>query len=142
DVLHVFADVTGLGERGGIDDAEGDIQHPGKRAGEKGLAGSRWSKQKDVRFFDLYPLEFIIEFRLILAEALVMVVNGDGENLLGVLLADDELIEMVTDDGRRGNLEAGLVGGCRTFGGRATEFLFKDVRADVDAFVAYVNPRP
>ena len=40
DVFHIFTDIAGLGEGGGIDDAEGDIEHACERTGEQGFAGS------------------------------------------------------------------------------------------------------
>jgi hypothetical protein len=40
DVLDVFADVTGFGQRCRVGDAERDVEFPGERAGEQGLAGA------------------------------------------------------------------------------------------------------
>jgi hypothetical protein len=68
-----------------------------------------------------------------------MVVNGDGEHFFGVLLADDEFIEFGQDRRRVGDLEAGFFRGSFAFRGCATEFLFKDVLADVDALVADID---
>ncbi len=54
DVFHVLADVAGLGERGGIDDAERHVEHPGQRAGEQGLAGTGRAEQQDVGLLDFH----------------------------------------------------------------------------------------
>ena len=38
DVLHVLADVTGLGQRGGVGDAKGHVEDLGQRAGQERFA--------------------------------------------------------------------------------------------------------
>ena len=40
DVLDVLADVAGLGQRGRVGDREGDVEHPGQRLGQVGLAAA------------------------------------------------------------------------------------------------------
>ena len=44
DVLDVLADVTGLGERGGVGDGERHVEHPGQRLRQVGLAACRWGR--------------------------------------------------------------------------------------------------
>ena len=44
DVLDVFADVAGLGQRGGVGDGEGHVEDLGEGLGEQGLAASRWGR--------------------------------------------------------------------------------------------------
>ena len=48
DVLDVLADVAGLGERGGVGDRERDVEHPGQRLREVGLAAAGRADQQDV----------------------------------------------------------------------------------------------
>ncbi len=127
DVLDVFADVTGFGERRGVDNRERDRQQLGQRLGEQRLAGAGRPDQHDVR---LGQLDVVPAARLLLdLDPLVVVVDGDGQLPLGPLLADDVLVEELLDLGRRGErrpdaavLEPVVVG--------------DDVVADLDALVA------
>src|SRR3546814_8805617 len=52
DAFNIFADIAGLGQRGGVDHDEWHVESASDRAGEKRFAGSRWADQKDVRFFE------------------------------------------------------------------------------------------
>ena len=128
DVLDVLADVTGLGQRRGVDDRERHRQELGQRLGEQGLAGAGRPDQQDVR---LGQLDVVAAARLLLdLDALVVVVDRDGELLLGLFLADDvfveELLDFLGDRQRRAGsapgLEAVVVG--------------DDVVADLDALIA------
>src|SRR5205085_5853023 len=67
-------------------------------------------------------------------ESLVVVVNGDGQNPLAVLLPDDVLIELRDDLAGRGN-----AGEERLSGAAAALFLFQDRLAQVDTLAADVN---
>ena len=89
-VLDVFADVAGFGERGGVADGERHLQIAGQRAGQQRLAATGRADQQDVR---------LIDFDVVLGvfvqhQPLVVVVDRDGEHLFGVLLADDVFVEM------------------------------------------------
>ena len=69
-------------------------------------------------------------------DALVVVVDGDREDLLGLVLADDVAVELVLDApraGERGRLR--LPTGAR----RLEHLLFDDLLAEVDALVADVH---
>ena len=63
-----------------------------------------------------------------------MIVNGDREGFLGVLLTDAIFVELSLDIGGLGNRDArfGLLGLCR-------KFLIEDVLAKDDAIFANVN---
>ena len=99
DVLDVLADVAGLGERRRVDDREGDREQLGERLREQRLAGAGRADQQDVR---LGQLDVVAAARLLLdLDALVVVVDRDGELLLGPLLADDVLVEELLDFLRR-----------------------------------------
>src|SRR3546814_14254061 len=52
DAFDIFADIAGLGQRGGVDHDEWHVESASDRAGEKRFAGSRWADQKDARFFE------------------------------------------------------------------------------------------
>ena len=69
---------------------------------------------------------------LLVLDAPVVVVDGDGEDLLGLVLADDVVVEEGADLARRGQLfEAELAG--------IGELLLDDLVAEVDALVADVD---
>ena len=99
DVLDVLADIARLGERGGVDDREGHRQQLGERLREQRLAGAGGADQQDVRFREL---DVVAAARLLLdLDPLVVVVDRDGELLLGPFLADDVLVEELLDLLRR-----------------------------------------
>ena len=124
DVFYILADIAGFGEGGGIDNAEGDIEHAGERAGEQGFAGSGGAEQEDVGFFDFHILELVAEAGLVLIEALVVVVDRDREDFFRFLLADYERVEVFEDRCRRGDAEGGFVGLAFAFLRNAAKFLF------------------
>ena len=53
DVLDVLAHVAGLGERGGVGDGEGHVEHAGQRLGQQRLAAAGGADQQDVRLGQL-----------------------------------------------------------------------------------------
>ena len=67
-------------------------------------------------------------------QPLVMAVDGHGQHLLGVLLADDVLVEVLDDLPGRGDL-----GEQRLAGAAAAALLFEDRLAEVDTLAADVN---
>ena len=97
-VLDIFADVAGLGEGGGVADGEGDIEDLGQGAGEQGLAAAGRADQEDVALIDFdVGVAFIAD-----AEPFVVVMDSDGEDFLGAVLADHVLIDFFLDGaGRR-----------------------------------------
>jgi hypothetical protein len=126
DVLDVFADVAGFSQRRGVDDGEGHRQHARQRLGHEGLARAGRPDEQDV---GLGQLDVVARALLGDLDALVVIVDGDGELLFGLLLADDVLVEEALDLLRRGQagavvaaLDAPVVG--------------DDVVADLDALVA------
>ena len=85
--------------------------------GKQGLARTGRPDHQDVALLDLdfrvrildAAWRFLVAKRRLshfLENALVMVVNGDGQRLLGVLLADAMLVELALDFGRLGNVDA------------------------------------
>src|SRR5437773_6207599 len=129
DVLDVLADVARLRERGGVGDRERHAQHLGERLREEGLAGARGADHEDVRLLQLDVAR--LAARLI---PLIVIVDRDGEDLLGPLLADHVLVEDVLDLGglgKRADLAALLF----------LPLLSDDVVAELDALVADVDRR-
>src|SRR5437763_17048058 len=63
-----------------------------------------------------------------------MAVHGHGQHALGLLLADDVLIEVIDDCPGRGNLGEGLLAGAPL-----ATLLVQDVLTQVDAFAADVD---
>ena len=88
DVLHVFADVARLGQRRRVNDGEGDGEHARERLREQRLARARRADEEDVRLLYLDVRAAAREL-----DALVVLVDGDGETLLRLLLPDDVLVE-------------------------------------------------
>ena len=129
-VLDVLADVAGLGQRGGVADGEGHVEDLGQRAGQQRLAAAGRADEQDVALIDLdVAVALVAE-----AEALVVVVDGDREDLLGAVLADDVLVELVLDGARRGDV------GDERLGDAAAAFLLVDDRlAQLDALAADVD---
>ena len=88
DVLDVFAHITRFGQRGGVGHGEGHIQDARQGLGQQRLAAAGGADQHDVGFGQLDIA--ILAGRV---DALVVVVDGDGEHLLGVALADDIIVQ-------------------------------------------------
>ena len=126
DVLDVLADVARFGERRRVGDHERHVEQPRQRLREQRLARAGGADQQDValRELDLVVLAAGLQ-------PLVMVVDGDREDLLREILADHVLVEDVADLVRRGQLV--LVGARRLRGGA---FLADDIVAKLDALVA------
>ncbi len=86
-------------------------------------------EQQDVRLIDFDVGAFGPEH-----QPLVMAVDGDGQNFLGVLLADHVFVEMGDDFARRGNPREQLLAAAA-----AASFLVENRLAKLDAFAADVN---
>ena len=143
DVLDVLADVAGLGEAGGVGDGEGDVEEARQRLGEQRLAGAGGADEQDVRLLELDVLGAGARLAraaggrggLLRVDALVVVVDGDREDLLRAVLADHVVVEEALDLGGRGQRDrrAALV---------ALRLLRDDVVAEPDALVADVDGGP
>src|SRR3954462_10482142 len=98
---------------------------------EQRFAGAGGADEQDVRLGQLHvtrPLAIHVD-------ALVVVVDGDGELLLRLLLADDVFVE---EDFYFGRLRQMVR---RSRGMRFCAIVFQDGVADGDALVANVSPR-
>lgn len=131
DVLDVITDIAGLCEGGGIGNRKGHIEVAGEGLGKEGLAAAGRPKQDDIGFLQLYTVIFAFE-----KEAFVVIVHGDGQSDLGIVLLDDVLIDIFFDLFRCRHL-----GVSRFFALLCFVFpLFqKNVMTDVDAFAADVD---
>jgi hypothetical protein len=128
DVLDVLADVAGLGQRRRVGDREGDVEDPGERLREKRLPAARRAEQEDVRLLQLD----VRVVRLPHAHALVVVVDGDGEGALRLLLGDDVVVQHRVDVTRPREV-------VEVERGRGRELLVDDLVAEIDALVADVD---
>src|SRR5690606_31550123 len=97
------------------------------------LARAGGPEHEDVRLGDLDELVLGVLALGACLGALVVVVDGDGERLLRLVLADDVLVEEVVDLPR---LRQALQRALRRFG----EFFLDDLVAEIDALVADVDP--
>src|SRR6058998_3213502 len=129
-VLHVLTHVAGLGERGGVRDREGDVQDARQRLGEERLAHAGRTDEHDVR---LVELDLGLA-PLVRVDALVVVVDRDGEGLLRLFLADHVLVQHVLDLGGRGDLRDRL-------GDLPLLVLRQDLVAEGDALITNVDRR-
>src|SRR5262245_37760918 len=103
DVLDVLADIAGLGQRGGVGHGERHVEDAGERLRQQRLAGAGRPDQQDVRLgqFDVIVLGLVVE-------PLVVVVDGDRQDLLGVILTDHVVVQDLADFLRRRDAVARL----------------------------------
>ena len=107
----------------------GHVQHAGEGLGEERLAAAGRPDEQDVRLLELDLVD-----RGAGVDPLVVVVDGDREDLLGPLLADHVLVERVLDLVRVREL-----GASRPSGAALEHLLLDDLLAEVDALVADVD---
>ena len=132
EILDVLADVAGLGEGGGVADGEGDVEQLGQAARDGGLAAAGGAEEEDVRFLEVDLLGLAA-----VAQALVVVVDGDGDGALGAVLADDVLVEVGLDlAGVQDLAETRVLGHAL-----ALVVVAQKGRADVDALIADEDAR-
>ena len=131
DVLDVLTDVAGLGERRGIGDGEGDVENARERLGEQRLADAGGAEEQDVR---LVELDISLAVARTAIDALVVVVDRDGQVRLARSCPIDILIQHVLDLLRRGNRVLPL-------GDLPLFVLRQDLVAERDALVADVDRR-
>src|SRR3954451_11984576 len=131
DVLDVLTDVAGLGQGGGVGDRERHVEHPGEGLRQVGLAAPGRAHQQDVGLGQLHAVVAAAPLTTGL-DPLVVVVDRHGERALGLVLADDVLLEEVVDLlGLRQLVELEVR--------RLRELLLDDLVAEVDALIADVH---
>ena len=132
DVLDVLADIAGFGQRGGVGDGERDVEHLGQRLRQVGLAAPGRAEHEDVGLGQLHGLGTRVAGLLPGLDALVVVVDRDGEGALGGVLTDDVALEELADLRGLGQLvELDVIG--------VGELLFDDLVAQIDALVTDVH---
>lgn len=131
DVLDVITDIAGLCEGGGIGNRKGHIEVAGEGLGKEGLAAAGRPKQDDIGFLQLYAVIFAFE-----EEAFVVIVHGDGQRDLGIVLLDDVLIDIFFDLFRCRHLSVSGFFALLCF---VFSLFQKNVMTDVNAFAADVD---
>ena len=102
DVFDVLAHITGLGDGGSVGNRERHIQQARQRARKERLAATGGTDEQDIALFDLHVCERIRLAASRLVQAFVVVMHRDREHSLGVVVADDVLVEEFLDlSGRR-----------------------------------------
>ena len=115
DVLDVLADVARLGEGRRVRHREGDVEHAGQGAREEGLARARGPDEQDVGLLDLHLGSELLGLAALVAQAVVVVVDRDREDLLRAVLADDVLVEAARELDRGGEALLGGAGAMSVF---------------------------
>ena len=131
-VFDVFADIAGFGQGRCIGNRKRNVQETRERLGKERLAAACRPEHDDIGL-----LEFYIIVRGLILDSLVMVVYGNGQSGFGIVLFDDVLIHVLLDFFRNGKLEVRnrLLLVC-------LHFLFEDVFAHFDTFIADIDSRP
>ena len=137
DVLDVFADVSRLGQRRRVGDRERHIETLRQRLREVGLPGSGRPEHEDVALGDLDFFGLLIgSLELTLcAHPLVVVVHGDRQCALRLVLTDDVFVEELEDLARLRQIDLGDF----AVSGRFGHALLDDLVAQLDALVADVH---
>ncbi len=124
DVLDVLADVAGLGQRGGVGHRERHVDDSGQGLRQQRLADPGGADQQDV---GLGQLDVVV--LLGVAEALVVIVDSNRQDLLGVVLPDHVIVEHFADFARRRHAVLGLHEGDLVL-------FANDIHAQFDALIA------
>ena len=88
-VFDVFADIAGFGQARRIGDGKGHIEEASQGLGQERLAAPCRADHDDIRFLQFH----IIAGDAVRLEALIMVINGDGQGLLSRFLTNDVIIK-------------------------------------------------
>src|SRR5690606_38945048 len=100
--FHIFPDIAGFREYGGVGNTKGNLQKAGQRTGEVCFPRPGVANHNDIGLFDDH-----IVFALALHKPFVVAVYGNGYHLLSLVLADDILIQELFDFARLEKLEIG-----------------------------------
>ena len=91
DAFHVLAHIAGFRQHRGIDNGERHVKHLGYGACKQGLARTGGAYHDDVALLYLHIIVSLAQ--CLLAQTLVVVVDGHGQGYLGLILTDDILIQ-------------------------------------------------
>ena len=127
DILHILADVSGLGERSGVAYGEWDVQSAGQGFGQEGFAAAGGADEQDIGL-----LEFDIRTGALMSvpDALEVIVDRDAENLFRLNLAHYIGVQVGVDLPRRQRF------GWFEFLGRWRILFFHHLTQHADAVVA------
>ena len=125
-LFHVFAHIAGFGKRGRIGHNKRHIQTPCQALRQQGFARAGGADEQNVGFGQLH---IIALFRM--AQALVVVVHRHCQDLFGLLLTDNVLVQIADDFSRRGQ---SVFAGMRF--ARRCSLAVDHVAAGVDTLVA------
>ena len=89
--LDIIADIAGFRQGSGVADGKGHIQQPCQGPDNIGLAAAGGADQEDVGFLDL---DLIHRSRF---DPLIVVIGGNGNDLLGMILTDDIFVQLFLD---------------------------------------------
>ncbi len=104
DVLHVLAHIARLGERCGVGDGKGNVEHLGQGPRQESLSGAGGPDEQDVRLLELDAAQVRLG-----KEPFVVVVDRHGEDFLRPVLPDDVGVQELLDVLGLGDLLAALV---------------------------------
>ena len=133
DVLDILADITGLGQRGGVGHGERHIELARQRFRQQRFAGAGGADEQNIALGDVH----LVGLALVL-DPLVVVVDRHRQGLLGVLLADDITVQDFMNLGRSRRMP-GVAALRRAL---AVALLADDFVAQVNALVADKHRRP
>ena len=135
DVFDVLADVARFRERGRIGNGKRHVEYPREGAREQRLARAGGTEEHDIALLDLDVVKLRRQCGGVFPrlagnkhEPLVVVVDGNREHLLGVILTNHVVIKRLLDRGRFDQAQRGLDLHRRRF-----DFTINDRLADIDA---------
>ena len=91
-----FAHITGFGQRGCVGHGERDVQQARQRFGQQRFTGTGRTDQQNVTFAQLDTIAGIA-----VAQTFVMVVYRDRQHFFRLFLADNVIVQVVTNFMRR-----------------------------------------
>ena len=131
DILDILPHIAGLSQGRRVSHRKRNVEDAGERLGKQRLAATGGPDEEDVRLGQLD-----VRTLLTVVQTLVVIVHRNRENALGFFLANDIVIEDVTNFLGRGYAAVLFGNKCRF------RFLADDVVAEIDAFVADEHGRP
>ncbi len=93
--LDIISNVSCLSERRCVCDREGYLKDAGEGLSEQSFSSACGTDQENVALLDFNVIEILEVFLRI--DTLVVIVDGNGKDLLGMLLADHIIIEGFLD---------------------------------------------
>ena len=137
DAIHIFAHVACFGKHRRIGNRERHVQKTGHRLCQQGLSRTSRANQEQVRLFDIDIVLGLV--RLLVAKALVMVVNRHRERHLRTVLPNDKIVQVCLDFGReRKRLCGNFLRFLFLF--RTGQVFFQDTAAHAYAIAANIRP--